>query len=166
MHQTFQMGDELTVSYGNQEVNLNGKAPCFRIGEHSRMETFGKRLKWARDAKGWSQERLGYEVEVTGGTVSKWENDRAEPSLQHLAALWRTFRTEGVTLDFLIVPDVHAQLMVAAWKSIHESDGPAYIPDRRITTNIDEETLLIRFRAMDDQRRRALLALLKPFDDC
>lgn len=43
------------------------------------MEPTGKRLREWREARGWSQARLGTETGVTQGTVSKWESGDASP---------------------------------------------------------------------------------------
>jgi transcriptional regulator with XRE-family HTH domain len=43
------------------------------------MNGIGSRLKEWREARGWSQSRLGSEVGVTQGTVSKWESEDVSP---------------------------------------------------------------------------------------
>lgn len=49
--------------------------------EHTDDElSLGKRIKQARDEKGWTQRQLAAAVHVVEVTVSRWENDRSEPS--------------------------------------------------------------------------------------
>jgi transcriptional regulator with XRE-family HTH domain len=49
------------------------------------MPGYGKLLREARDAKGWSQEEAGEHLGVSGSTVSRWENEEGNPpQLEHL----------------------------------------------------------------------------------
>ena len=43
------------------------------------MNGIGSRLREWREARGWSQSRLGSEVGVSQGTISKWEHEDASP---------------------------------------------------------------------------------------
>lgn len=62
---------------GNSGCQPPGNDKCFPGRQTARMSIFGDQLKQARDAKGWSQERVGFELDVTKATVSKWEIGRA-----------------------------------------------------------------------------------------
>lgn len=110
------------------------------------MEHFGKRLKNFRGARGWSQERLGFELNVSKATVSKWENGQAQPSLQHLSGIRRIFAPDGLTLDYLIDGAEQSMALAAS------ADLVAAVPDKG-----DEAVLLKRFRALSAARRRGLL---------
>ncbi|MHB2015339.1 MAG: helix-turn-helix domain-containing protein [Candidatus Xenobia bacterium] len=48
---------------------------------------FGDRIRSLRRKKRWSQERLGQEVGVTGGAISKYELETSEPSLEIIGRL-------------------------------------------------------------------------------
>lgn len=114
--------------------------------------TFGTRLKEFRDARGWSQERVGFELEVSKATVSKWETGRAAPSLAHLAKIRRLFASDGLTLDYLIVGAVAAKPLGEARRYVSEGG--------RTAQNKEEVALLTRFRTSSPARRRSLLELL------
>ena len=114
------------------------------------MEHFGTHLKRFRDARGWSQEQLGFELEVSKATISKWEAGQAQPRWEHLAHLRRLVAEDGLTLDYLI--DGAAPGTAGATPSRESTP--------RTAGNADEEALLARFRALKPSRRKGLLALL------
>lgn len=118
--------------------------------------TFGTRLKEFRDARGWTQERVGFELEVSKATVSKWETGRAEPTLANLARIRRLYAPEGLTLDYLI-DDAYAaaKSQREARRASEETQDSA-----RLARNRDEVALLTRFRKSSQARRRSLLNLL------
>lgn len=120
--------------------------------------SFGTRLKQFRTARGWTQERVGFELEVTKATVSKWETGRAEPSLANLARIRRLYAADGLTLDYLI-DDIHAAAQ-------SRKEGRGYLREEaqqppRMAQNQEEMTLLTRFRTSTQARRRSLLNLLE-----
>ena len=119
--------------------------------------TFGTRLKEFRDARGWSQERVGFELEVSKATVSKWETGRAEPSLANLAKIRRLYAPDGLTLDYL-VDDTLAAAKSKAEMRRYVSEGTR--ENARVAQNQEEVALLTRFRTSSPARRRSLLNLL------
>ena len=119
--------------------------------------TFGTRLKEFRDARGWSQERVGFELEVSKATVSKWETGRAEPSLANLAKIRRMYAPDGLTLDYL-VDDTYAAAKSQQGARQYVSEGTR--EPTRMAQNQDEMALLARFRMSSPNRRRSLLNLL------
>ena len=60
---------------------------------------FSQNLKKLRKSKGYSQEALAKKLGLTRTTISKYENEIAEPSLSILVALSQIF---NVSCDFLI----------------------------------------------------------------
>lgn len=118
--------------------------------------TFGTRLKEFRVARGWSQERVGFELEVSKATVSKWETDRAEPRLEHLVGIRRLFAPDGMTLDYLIAGTRSAPKYPG--RPRRYVNGAA--AEARAVQSQDEMALLTRFRASSPSRRRSLLELL------
>ena len=59
---------------------------------------FGEKLTNLRKQKGLSQEELGYELNVTRQTVSKWELGQTTPEMDKLVEISKIF---GVTVDEL-----------------------------------------------------------------
>ncbi len=119
--------------------------------------TFGTRLKEFRDARGWSQERVGFELEVSKATVSKWETGRAEPSLANLVKIRRLYAPDGLTLDYLI-DDTYAAAKPKGEARRYVSEVTR--ESARVAQNQDEIALLARFRVSSPARRRSLLNLL------
>lgn len=119
------------------------------------MATFGSRLKGFREARGWSQERLGFELDVSKATVSKWENDRSEPAMAALTRMREIFAPEGLTLDELIAGEPGPAT------SLGESPPHAYAPDPRQAQDAQEAALLSLFRGLDGRRQKAVIALLE-----
>jgi len=61
--------------------------------------TFAEKLMELRKARGLSQEELGFRLDVTRQTVSKWETGQTTPELEKLVALSALF---GVSIDALV----------------------------------------------------------------
>ena len=61
--------------------------------------TFGEKLMELRKAKGLSQEELGFRLDVTRQTVSKWETGQTTPEMEKLVALSALF---GISIDDLV----------------------------------------------------------------
>lgn len=64
--------------------------------------TLGENLQNLRTAKGLSQEDVARVLYVSRQSVSKWENDLAEPGVENLKALAKLY---GVTLDRLLLAE-------------------------------------------------------------
>lgn len=113
------------------------------------MEHFGTRLKRFRDARGWSQEQVGFELDVSKATISKWESGRAQPRLENLAEIRRLVAQDGLTLDYLI--DGAGSARAGESRDAYQAG---------IARNADEIALLARFRALKPARRKGLIAFL------
>ena len=59
----------------------------------------GKRISELRTASGWSQVLLAQKLQVAKQTVSNWENDNIQPSVEMLVRLSGIF---GVSTDYLL----------------------------------------------------------------
>ncbi len=62
----------------------------------------GKRICELRLALNWSQVELAKRLKVAKQTVSNWENDNIQPSIEMLVRLAKLF---GVTTDYLLGPE-------------------------------------------------------------
>ena len=58
-----------------------------------------KRINQLRTALGWSQVELAHRLQISKQTVSNWENDNIQPSVDMLVRLSRVF---GVSTDYLL----------------------------------------------------------------
>ena len=65
------------------------------------MEKFmlGNRINQLRSSLGWSQVELAKRLNVSKQTVSNWENDNIQPSIEMLVRLSKIF---GVSTDYLL----------------------------------------------------------------
>ncbi|MBQ7346229.1 MAG: helix-turn-helix transcriptional regulator [Oscillospiraceae bacterium] len=59
----------------------------------------GENIKALRSAMGWSQVELAKRLNITKQTVSNWENENIQPSIEMLVHLSKTL---GVTTDHLL----------------------------------------------------------------
>lgn len=62
-------------------------------------DTFATRLAELRKEKGYSQEELAKQINVSRSTIAAWETERNEPNMETLKSIANFF---GVTVDFLI----------------------------------------------------------------
>lgn len=60
--------------------------------------TFGEKLQALRKARGWSQEELATQINVSRQALSKWESGASVPDTENVVALSRLF---GVSTDYL-----------------------------------------------------------------
>jgi len=59
----------------------------------------GKRIYELRTARGWNQVKLAEKLNITKQTVSNWENDNIQPSIEMLIRLATLF---NVSADYLL----------------------------------------------------------------
>ena len=69
----------------------------------------GQRISELRAACGWSQVALANRLGVAKQTVSNWENDNIQPSIEMLIRISKLF---GVTTDYLLGLDSVSTLSV------------------------------------------------------
>ena len=59
----------------------------------------GQRINELRQSCGWNQVELAKRLNITKQTVSNWENDNIQPSVEMLIRIAKLF---GVTTDYLL----------------------------------------------------------------
>lgn len=62
--------------------------------------SLGGRLKFAREAAGFSQRAVSSEVGADTTTISRWENDRLFPGLARLEQLAKLYRVSPSWIAF------------------------------------------------------------------
>lgn len=76
--------------------------------------TFGEKLQKLRKEKGWTQEQLAAQINISRQALSKWESDTAIPDTENVVQISKLFR---VSTDYLLydeyesdddLPAVHA----------------------------------------------------------
>ena len=70
----------------------------------------GQRINELRRACGWNQVELAALLNVTKQTMSNWENDNIQPSIEMLVRISKIF---GVTTDYLLGLDDVTRLDVS-----------------------------------------------------
>ncbi|MFC1979864.1 multiprotein-bridging factor 1 family protein [Chloroflexota bacterium] len=63
------------------------------------METFREKIKALREGKGWAQEDLVREIDVSLSTVQRWESKGARPTRHARRQLQRLFQEVGLDGD-------------------------------------------------------------------
>ena len=63
------------------------------------MEHLGEKVRELRKKKGWAQEDLAREIEVSLSTVQRWEKQGAKPSRLARRELTRLFQEAGISSD-------------------------------------------------------------------
>ncbi|MCG1010543.1 helix-turn-helix transcriptional regulator [Salinicoccus sp. ID82-1] len=69
-------------------------------------DEFGNKLKVLREEKGWSQDKLAKELNVSRQAVYKWETNKGYPDIKNLIIISDIF---SVTIDELIKSDEELQ---------------------------------------------------------
>ena len=63
------------------------------------MNSIGTRIKYLRETRNWTQERLAQEAKVSKSFISEVENDRRNPSAEKLLEIGAVL---GASLDFIM----------------------------------------------------------------
>lgn len=107
------------------------------------MNTFGTRLRTAREVAGLSQDAAALELEITKGAMSAWENDKNYPQLETFMGLCRLY---GCSADQLLFGKVKIGEPPPA-----RYDATEYM---RVVDQI---------MALSPRRRRIVMALLEDY---
>lgn len=122
------------------------------------MSTFGLRLRQARLARGYTQEQLGLDVDVTKASVSSWEADRMVPKFQNLEALRNSL---GIDLDYLICNSVAKARNATQSLGVREA-AAGYSGGGEQWLSPREVNLISAWRSMSPERQDALLVMMRP----
>ncbi len=60
------------------------------------MEQFNEKVKMLREKRGWSQEDLAWEIDVSLSTVQHWEKKGSKPTRLARRELNRLFKEAGI----------------------------------------------------------------------
>jgi ribosome-binding protein aMBF1 (putative translation factor) len=63
------------------------------------MEAFKEKVRALRGKKGWAQEDLAREIDVSLSTVQRWEGKGARPTRHARKQLHRLFQEVGIESD-------------------------------------------------------------------
>lgn len=115
-----------------------------------------ERIRAARQKAGLSQTELAKAIGVSASAVAQWESPvGTQPSLDHLLYVAQTTR---VSLDWL----ASGNGTRSPSKSKPSNEVPAVMLEV-YARNVQEETLLERFRRVPARRRELLMAIVEEF---
>lgn len=103
------------------------------------------RIQEAREAHGWTQERLANELGTTQQTVQRWETGAVDPKISKVVAISELL---GVTVSYLLGTDM----------PLDQSLLDQSLIDHSIT---NEQRLVELYRALDDDTKKLVLDLLE-----
>lgn len=82
---------------------------------------FGEKLQMLRKARGWSQEELAQQINVSRQALSKWESGASIADTENVIALSRLF---GVSTDYLLLRESETASAPAAVVPAKEKKWP------------------------------------------
>ena len=97
------------------------------------------RIKEAREARGWTQERLASEINTTQQTVQRWESGQTDPKSSTIKDISKAL---GITVSFIM--------------NVNEDGEP-------LTLSSDERELLDCYRSLPAKGKHAVLAGLQDY---
>ena len=111
-----------------------------------------------RKQKGWSQEELATQMDVSRQSVSKWESGASIPDIDKILLLSQIF---GTTTDFLLKDDI-----VTSEESDNETDNNSNvikeIPKRHVTRQEATDFLAARKKASPRMALGVALCIISP----
>lgn len=96
-----ELKEEPIIQYSHQPISLdsvNGAILRQKIGNVVN-KTFAKRLKQLREEKGWSQEKLAFELDIPKSIIANYEKDNRLPKIDELYEISDGF---NVSIDYLV----------------------------------------------------------------
>ena len=90
-----------------------------------------ERIKQLRMERGWNQVELAEKLNISKQSVSNWENDNIQPSIEMLLKIAHLF---SVSTDYLLGEDSRTFLEVTGLDSIYISHIQQIIDDFRTYT--------------------------------
>lgn len=82
------------------------------------IEQIAYNIKFLREQKKWTQQRLADQLMISRSTVTKWENNQLTPDIQSLIKLSSVF---NITLDNLVGNYTYHEELMKEFKRIYRS---------------------------------------------
>lgn len=123
----------------------------------SRNEELGRRIKQARDDRGWKQKDLAQQVHVEPMTVSRWERGVNTPDLDTLALI---ARATGKPQSFFVEERKVTQTTDQRLGAMSQNQQDALALLRELVATVDE--LKETIREHDREMQARFEALLRP----
>lgn len=111
------------------------------------MESIGARIKYLREKRTWTQERLAQEASVSKSFISEVENDKRNPSAEKLLEIAAVL---GASLDFIMKGDGGTQegppTPVSIPRELAEAAEEEHWPYRHVVALLDAWNSLVARR--------------------
>ena len=106
------------------------------------MKNLGERLRYARQHKGWSQEKLAQESGVNQGTISKIEREGQAKSVY----AFELAQALEINFQWLLVGD-------------EEQGKPSLV--QTIELSKEEKEIIVLFRKLDADNKQSIKSILR-----
>lgn len=83
------------------------------------FEQIAYNIKFLREQKNWTQQRLADYLMISRSTITKWENNQLTPDIHSLIKLSNVFK---ITLDHLVGNTIHQENILLEFKRIYRSN--------------------------------------------
>lgn len=84
------------------------------------FEQIAYNIKFLREQKDWTQQKLADQLVISRSTITKWENNLLTPDITSLMKLSSVF---NVTLDHLVGNTIHQEELLLEFKRIYKSEA-------------------------------------------
>ena len=98
---------------------------------------FKEKLLKLRKQKGWSQEELGNNLDVSRQTISKWESGQSTPEMEKLVKISEIFE---ISLDDLI-KGIKIETKIDKSQSVEENKDDSKIKNKQ--TNMENKKIIL-----------------------
>jgi transcriptional regulator with XRE-family HTH domain len=114
------------------------------------MDTTGARVRYLREARGWTQERLAQEAGVSKSFISEVEHDRRNPSAEKLLEIANVL---GASLDFIMKGEGRTEegppTPVTIPRELAEAAEDEHWPYRHVVAVLDAWQSLVARRSIE-----------------
>lgn len=87
------------------------------------FEQIAYNIKFLREQKDWTQQKLADQLVISRSTITKWENNQLTPDITSLIKLSSVF---NVTLDHLVGNTIHQDELLLEFKRIYKSEAVSF----------------------------------------
>ncbi|MHA6252685.1 helix-turn-helix domain-containing protein [Oceanobacillus sp. CAU 1775] len=87
------------------------------------FEQIAYNIKFFREQKNWTQQKLADQLVISRSTVTKWENNQLTPDINSLMKLSSVF---NVTLDHLVGNKLYQEDILLEFKRIYRSEAVSF----------------------------------------
>lgn len=106
--------------------------------------TLAEKIIDLRKKKGWSQEQLAEQLDISRQSVSKWESESSTPDLDKIIRMSEMF---GVSTDYLLKDEIKEELPKEAFSTLSQENDTETVKGRSVSKD-DAESYMSLARKM------------------